>query len=189
MKKLSRNGQVLIGAIAVLLLTALSMAAIALLGGGTTPGGAGNPGTTRCVAPSFAGTVVNVTATDRGGSMMGGPKMMRGSMRLSADRTTVAHGKVTFLVTNAGTIPHEMLLLPLAGTQSAGTRPVGRDGRTDETGSLGEASATCGEGGGEGVLPSAAGWVTLDLQPGRYELVCNLPGHYRAGMYTELTVT
>jgi uncharacterized cupredoxin-like copper-binding protein len=188
-KTLSRNGQILISAIAVLLLTALSMAAIALLGGGTNSGGAGNPGTNRCAAPSFASTVVNVTATDRGGSMMGGPRMMRGSMRLSSDRTTVPHGKVTFLVTNAGTIPHEMLVLPLAGTQSAGTRPVGRDGLTDETGSLGEASATCAEGGGQGILPSAAGWVTLDLQPGRYELVCNLPGHYRAGMYNELTVT
>lgn len=43
--------------------------------------------------------------------------------------------------------------------------------------------------GGEGILPSGSGWVTLDLQPGRYELLCNLPGHYRAGMYTELTVT
>jgi uncharacterized cupredoxin-like copper-binding protein len=186
---LSRNGQILIGAIAVLLLTALSMAAIALLGYGTNPRGAGNPGNNRCAAPSLAGTVVDVTATDRGGSMMGGSGMMRGSMRLSASQATVAHGKVTFLVTNAGTIPHEMLVLPLTGTQNRGTRPVGRDGRADESGSLGEASATCAEGGGEGILPSASGWVTLDLQPGRYELLCNLPGHYRAGMYTELTVT
>lgn len=189
MNTLSRNGQILIGAIAVLLLTALSMAAIALLGYGTNPRGAGNPGNNRCAAPSLAGTVVDVTATDRGGSMMGGSGMMRGSMRLSASQATVAHGKVTFLVTNAGTIPHEMLVLPLTGTQNRGTRPVGRDGRADESGSLGEASATCAEGGGEGILPSASGWVTLDLQPGRYELLCNLPGHYRAGMYTELTVT
>jgi len=188
-KTLSRNGQVLIGVIATLLLTALSITAIGLLGGGTNPGGAGNTGITRCAAPGFAGTVVDVTATDRGRSMMGGPGMMRGSMRLSAGQATVPHGKVTFLVTNAGTIPHELLVLPLAGTQNAGTRPVGRDGRADETGSLGEASATCAEGGGEGILPSASGWVTLDLQPGRYELLCNFPGHYRAGMYTELTVT
>jgi len=27
------------------------------------------------------------------------------------------------------------------------------------------------------------------LAAGRYELLCNLPGHYAAGMYTELDVT
>jgi uncharacterized cupredoxin-like copper-binding protein len=31
--------------------------------------------------------------------------------------------------------------------------------------------------------------VTLDLKPGRYELLCNLPHHYAGGMYTELDVT
>lgn len=189
MKTPSRSTQILIGVIATVLLTALSMTGIALLGGGPNPGGAGNPRPTRCAAPSFAGTVVNVTTTDRGRAMMAGPGMMRGSMRLTTDRATVVHGNVSFLVTNAGTIPHEMLVVPLSGNQSAGTRPVGRDGRVDETGSLGEAAATCADGEGEGILPSATGWVTLDLPPGRYELFCNLPGHYWAGMYTELTVT
>lgn len=37
--------------------------------------------------------------------------------------------------------------------------------------------------------PRTAGWTTLDLPAGRYELICNLPGHYAAGMYTELTVS
>ncbi|MGN6442097.1 MAG: sulfocyanin-like copper-binding protein [Arthrobacter sp.] len=188
MKQLSRNTSILIGVVATLLLTALSMTAVALLGAGTNPGGAGIPAATRCAAPSVAGTVVNVTTTDMG-SMRSGPRMMRGGMRLTADRATVVHFKVTFLVTNAGSIPHEMLVVPLAGTQSAGSRPMGRDGRVDEAGSLGEAAATCAEGEGNGILPSAAGWVTLDLQPGRYELFCNIPGHYWAGMYTELTVT
>lgn len=189
MKTSFSNGQILIGVIATLLLTAVSMTTIALLGGGTNPGAAGNPATTRCTAPSFAGTVVNVTTADMGRPMMAGPRMMRGSMRLTADRVVVAHGKLTFLVNNTGTIPHEMLVVPLGGTQSAGTRPLGRDGRVDEAGSRGEAAATCAEGEGDGILPSSTGWLTLDLPPGRYELFCNLPGHYWAGMYTELTVT
>ncbi|MGV8964931.1 MAG: sulfocyanin-like copper-binding protein [Cellulomonas sp.] len=29
----------------------------------------------------------------------------------------------------------------------------------------------------------------MTLAPGHYELICNLPGHYAAGMYTELTVS
>ncbi|WP_166788289.1 MULTISPECIES: sulfocyanin-like copper-binding protein [Cryobacterium] len=56
-------------------------------------------------------------------------------------------------------------------------------------GSLGEASTTNGQGAGEGITPGAASWVTMDLAPGRYEVLCNLPGHYPAGMYSELTVS
>lgn len=40
-----------------------------------------------------------------------------------------------------------------------------------------------------GIDPGAIGWVTVDLPRGAYELVCNLPGHYAAGMYTELRVS
>ena len=47
----------------------------------------------------------------------------------------------------------------------------------------------CAEGAGQGILPGTSGWVSITLEPGRYELVCNLPGHYAAGMYTQLTVT
>ncbi|MFF1881948.1 sulfocyanin-like copper-binding protein [Pseudarthrobacter sp. NPDC058196] len=185
----SRSPQILIGVVATVLLAALSMTGIALLGGNKNPGGPGNPGTTRCAAPTFAGTVVIVTTTDRGRAMMAGRGRMRGGMRLTADRATVVHGKVSFLVTNDGTVPHELLVVPLSGTQSTGTRPIGGDGRVDEAGSLGEASTTCAGGEGEGILPSTTGWVSLDLPPGRYELFCNLPGHYWAGMYTGLTVT
>ena len=44
-------------------------------------------------------------------------------------------------------------------------------------------------GEGEGIEPRAVGWVTHDLAPGRYEVVCNLPGHYAAGMRQLLTVS
>jgi uncharacterized cupredoxin-like copper-binding protein len=44
-------------------------------------------------------------------------------------------------------------------------------------------------GAGEDIAPGDASWVILALKPGRYEVVCNLPGHYAAGMYGELDVT
>ena len=31
--------------------------------------------------------------------------------------------------------------------------------------------------------------VTVSLRPGRYVLLCNEPGHFKAGMFTTLTVT
>lgn len=110
-------------------------------------------------------------------------------MRLIADRTTVPHGTVSFLVTNSGSIDHEMVVLPLADSQTAGTRPIAGDARIDEAGSLGEASKTDGEGAGKGIVSGASGWMTITLAPGHYELVCNLAGHYTAGMFTQLTVT
>ena len=90
---------------------------------------------------------------------------------------------------NAGTLTRELVVLPLPDGRAAGTRAVGSDGTVDESTSAGEASANCAEGAGEGILPGSSSWATLELKPGRYELVCNLPGHYSAGMYTVLTVT
>jgi Sulfocyanin (SoxE) domain len=75
--------------------------------------------------------------------------------------------------------------LPAGGM---GRRPVGADGRVSEEGSLGEASRSCGDWAGEGIAPGAASWVSLDLPTGRYELICNLPGHYAMGMFTGLNV-
>ena len=37
--------------------------------------------------------------------------------------------------------------------------------------------------------PGASGSLTVALQPGKYLLICNVPGHYASGMWTEFTVT
>jgi uncharacterized cupredoxin-like copper-binding protein len=114
---------------------------------------------------------------------------------LSLDQSTVAHGQVSLLAFNGGTVNHEFVVLPLPENQIVGTRALGDDGKVDEAGSLGEASRTCAAGSGDGIAPGASSWVALTLPwvaltlpPGRYEVVCNLPGHYAAGMYAQLTV-
>lgn len=58
-----------------------------------------------------------------------------------------------------------------------------------ETGSVGEASRSCGRSAGDGLTSGSVGWVTVTLKPGRYELVCNLPNHYSDGMHAELTIS
>jgi uncharacterized cupredoxin-like copper-binding protein len=188
LKPHSRRAQLVLGIAATIILSGLSLAAI---GGQGIPFRFGFPTSYSCTTPNLSGTVVNVALTNMGGPMMGQGNGMifGGAMRLSTDRATVAPGTTSFLVTNVGSVSHEMLILPLPDSQIGGTRPIGGDGRIDEVGSLGEASKTCGEGAGQGIVPGATSWVTVDLAPGRYELVCNLPGHYAAGMYSQLTVS
>jgi len=186
----SRAQVMVVGIAATLALAGVSVLAVAILSG-SVGSVRGFRSDSSCVAPHLAGTVVRVSLTNTGGPMMGdrGGMMSGGAMRLSADQATVAHGTVSFLATNNGSISHELVVLPLPGSQIAGTRAIGGDAKVDETESLGEASASCGNGAGEGIVPGASSWVTLTLAPGRYELVCNLPGHYAAGMYTQITVT
>jgi uncharacterized cupredoxin-like copper-binding protein len=120
---------------------------------------------------------------------MRGDDRMGGRMVLRTDRVDIPAGTVSLRVSNMGTIDHEVVVLPLDDGQRVGGRAIGPDGTVDESGSLGEASRTDGPGAGEGIEPGGIGWVTLDLAPGRYELACNLPGHYAAGMYALLVVT
>ena len=172
-------------AIAVLVLAGASTVAVAAATGGFRSTGTAPNG--QCSAPGLSGTVVNVHLVDMGGRMMMGG-WGGGMMRVLTSRARVSAGTVSFRVVNTGSLVHELVVLPLTGTQRVGERAVGADGRVDETGSVGEASKTCGAGAGDGINPGAIGWVTLTLAPGNYELVCNLHGHYGAGMYAFLAV-
>jgi len=139
-----------------------------------------------CTPSALPGQTVDVVLSDMGTMMNGG--MMSGRiMNVAAAPSSVPAGDVSLRVWNAGTIVHELVIMPRP-PGGAGTRAVGTDGRVSEAGSLGEASRTCNEGVGDGIAPGAAAWVTLQLDAGRYELICNLPGHYAMGMFTELDV-
>ena len=90
---------------------------------------------------------------------------------------TVKAGKVRFIVTNFGTMTHEMVAVLTDKTPKQLTEP---DGTANESTSVGEAAD---------LEPGATKMVTLDLKAGHYILLCNLPGHYAGGMYQEFTVT
>ncbi|WAX56699.1 hypothetical protein M6B22_19535 [Jatrophihabitans cynanchi] len=150
---------------------------------------------TTCSSPALSGSVVHVSLVDMrgmGGGMMGGQGRWRswhaGMMRIVASTASVGVGTVSLRVTNSGVLTHELVVLTLPAGATVGSRAVGADGKVDEAGSVGEVSNTCGAGAGPGLAPGSTGWTTLTLPAGRYELVCNLPGHYAAGMSTELDV-
>ncbi len=145
-----------------------------------------------CTAPaSLPGPTVAVSLTDM--SMMnaptGGAAPMGERMALHATPASVPAGRISFVASNFGGRTHELVILPLPAGASAGSRVPGPDGKVDETGSLGEASASCAAGTGEGITSGSVGWVTVTLPAGRYELVCNLQNHYADGMYQQLVVT
>ena len=166
-------------------LLAGGVAAIVLAGGGTGMPTNGAYGVISCTAPSLPGTTVTVQLTD-----MGNMGMAQAPMRASlvAAPTSVTAGRVSFVAPNTGSLVHELVVLPLP-VDGPGTRPTGADGKIDESQSIGEASRSCGAGTGDGIAPGSTGWTTITLTPGRYELVCDQPWHYAAGMFDVLTVT
>jgi uncharacterized cupredoxin-like copper-binding protein len=87
-----------------------------------------------------------------------------------------AAGRVTFNVRNTGTATHEFVVLRT--DQPAAALPLSK-GRADESGNVGETGD---------LAPGAAKTIRLNLKPGHYALICNLPGHYVAGQRTDLTV-
>ncbi len=173
----------------------LGVAALARPHGGSGPAaptrsGAGGAARLSCSAPAgLPGSRVEVTVSDMGMTgMRGGPSGLSARMLLRASPASVPPGRVSIVVSNVGQRRHELVVLPLATGREAGRRRVGSDRKVDEAGSLGEASVSCAGGAGEGIASGTVGWTTVDLQPGRYEVLCNLENHYAAGMWQELDV-
>jgi uncharacterized cupredoxin-like copper-binding protein len=144
-----------------------------------------------CAAPNvLPGTAVRVTLADAGTmQMMGGTASTGLHMMLRAAPAMVRAGRITVVASNIGWRTHELVILPLPAGAVAGRRSVDAEGRVSEAGSLGEASRSCSAGTGDGISAGTVGWMTVTLQAGHYELVCNLPNHYADGMYEELLVS
>ena len=99
-------------------------------------------------------------------------------MYMNLDSTTVAAGTDTFTIVNEGVKKHEFVILStdvLTGDLTMKGDEVVEDDYAvvDEVEDL---------PGGETAT------LTVELEPGHYALICNLKGHFRMGMYADLTV-
>lgn len=122
--------------------------------------------------PVLAASTVKVVEGGEGG----------GPMTLTLDQTTIKAGETTFLVHNdAITEEHEMVLVKLKSADQT-IAVVKAKHRVDEKtlDSLGEVAE---------LKPGAHGQLKANLAPGSYVLLCNIKGHYEAGMHAMLTVT
>jgi uncharacterized cupredoxin-like copper-binding protein len=101
---------------------------------------------------------------------------------IALSTTEISAGELTFAASNAGASVHEFEIFSVpegadpnslliddnvADTDGAGLRIV------DEV---------------EEIAPSTSASLKVNLGPGSYALICNLPGHYGQGMHTAFTV-
>jgi len=103
-----------------------------------------------------------------------------GEMYLHSTATSLKAGVVVFVVTNNGKIHHEFVIVT--------GDPTGTTG--DEPGRVSEANHIGGDNGPEigDVAPGQTKVLKVTLAAGTYTAMCNLPGHYTAGMHFQFTV-
>jgi len=97
-----------------------------------------------------------------------------------ADPPSNPAGSITFNVTNAGSIDHELVVIKT--DLDPGSLPIDSatfavdEGAVDVVASL------------QGVGPGQTKELTEDLAAAAYVLICNVPTHYESGMHTAFTV-
>jgi uncharacterized cupredoxin-like copper-binding protein len=99
-----------------------------------------------------------------------------GDMTITAPKTVDA-GKYTVTASNTDAIVHEVVFIQT--DTPAAKLPTESDGSASEKDAVGEVAD---------VPANSSDTTTVTLKPGHYALICNLPGHYAAGMYTDRTV-
>jgi uncharacterized cupredoxin-like copper-binding protein len=129
---------------------------------------------------ALAGLLV-ITATSCGGSGSGTTGDVIVTMEdfsLAATPGTFAPGDVTFEIRNDGPSVHEFVVIrtdeaPDALPVENGSIPEDQIDVVDEV---------------EDIAPGTDTSLTVNIEPGSYVLVCNLPAHYEAGMHSAFTV-
>ncbi len=125
---------------------------------------------------ALADGTVNVTLEDasEGGNLAG--------MKMTATPDSVPAGRITIHASNKSqALVHEVIVV----RPPPNNAPLPYDAKKGEIiekriQDLGEVSD---------LPPGKSGSLTVRLTPGTYLLICNQPNHYKAGMWTKLTVT
>lgn len=153
-------------AVMALLIAVVNLIAVAAKLGSkdkaTTPtAAAAAPASTKAAAPATAlGHSANVSLKE---------------FSVTPSVTKAAAGKVTFHVHNTGSITHEFVVIRTA----KGAGDLLKGARADESGNVGETGD---------LQAGHSKNLTLHLKAGHYALICNLPGHYKAGQHVDFTV-
>src|SRR5581483_6508235 len=140
---------------------------------------------------AVAATVVDIKLWDKGAETAmptdlayatPGYDKSKATMGIDLSRPSAPAGLVKFNVTNTSkdTI-HEMIVIQLSDPGKP-LAYIADENRVDEdrVGDKGEVSE---------LEPGKSGALTVALKPGKYILICNVAGHFAAGMWAECEVT
>ncbi|NVC96191.1 hypothetical protein FC650_21865 [Vibrio natriegens] len=103
-------------------------------------------------------------------------------MGIKLDRPSAVAGQVTFEVINSSkTLVHEMLVIKVDNFhESLPYQTNEKRVIEDKVQDFGEVSE---------LEPGQSGTLTVNLKPGKYLLLCNIPTHYEMGMFIPFIVT
>lgn len=157
--------------------------------------------TAALVAAGCGGSETTGTAKDDGAATLPNRVTVKmGEWLFRADHARVKAGKVTVTARNVGDIEHELIALrtdlpademPMTSegldADKAGELVIGEPHGHGDDEHMDEADEHMDEADEEGHL--AAGETRryqVDLKPGKYVLLCSIPGHYQMGQYLAL---
>jgi uncharacterized cupredoxin-like copper-binding protein len=138
----------------------------------------------RPVALALAALLVLAAAcSDDGGSASGEASTIDVGLKdfeLTLSSTSVPPGTITFVGANAGPSVHEFEVFRVDEGVDPATLPVESGvAITDGLAPIEEI---------EDIAPGTAAKLALELEPGAYAVICNLPEHYGMGMHATFTV-
>ena len=167
MPSLKRRSAALAGAATLLVVAAAGLSAC---------GSSSSSGSTATSTPASTTTpATTTTATANGATAV--PVTLT-EYKIKPAATSAPAGHVTFDVTNAGQLKHQFTIIRT--NKSAATVLSKQNPNDDIPGARGEIAS---------IAPGASKTLVIkNLKAGHYAIVCALPGHYQAGMYTDFTV-
>jgi uncharacterized cupredoxin-like copper-binding protein len=119
------------------------------------------------------------SSSSSAGSGAGGVSATEKDFSIVLSSSTGTAGQTTFNISNEGPSTHEFVVIKTDDAPDA--LPV-KNGAVDESG-----LTIVDEN--ESVAPSTTATLAVNLQAGSYVIICNVPGHYEAGMHTGFTVS
>lgn len=149
---------------------------VAGCGGDDAASPAAAPTTTQAATTEQAETSETSQTPATAGPVSGKLTVKMDEFSFTPKDSTIKAGTLKLTAPNVGKATHELVILR-TNTDPAALPQKG--GEVDESTSIGELAD---------VAPGASKSGTFKLKAGKYAIVCNLPGHYAAGMYGSFTV-
>lgn len=117
------------------------------------------------------------------GDLTGGPKVAvtLDEYHVVLSQSTASAGKLTFKVHNSGREKHEFVILQT--NLDAASLPLESGKVKEDTPGVAHVDEL------DGVAAGQERELTVDLKPGTYIFVCNIPGHVHEGMVARFTAS